>query len=71
MAEPAGEDVVEVEGGLQPGVNGGTDLRRAGGTALLELAVQGRHVGADDWAGEVLGHEVGRVGSPHDLEEGK
>ena len=69
-AEPVKEDIVEEEEGLQPGVNGGADPRYAGGATLLELAVQGRQVGADDRAGEVLGHEVGGGGSPNDLEEG-
>ena len=70
-ADTVEEDIAEEEDGLEPGVDGGADPRCAGGPTLLELAVQGRQVGADDRAGEVLGHEVGRVGSPNDLEEGK
>ena len=53
----------------EPGGNGGADPWSTSRPALLRLAVQGGQVGADDWAGEVLGHEVSRVGSPTDLEE--
>ena len=65
------EDVVEEEEGSEPGVNGGVDPRCAGRPTLLELAVQGGQVGVDNRAGEVLGHEVSRVGSPTDFEERK
>ena len=68
-AEPVEEDIVEEEGELQPGVNGGVDLRSTSRPTLLEFAVQGGKVGADNRAGEVLCHEVSRVGSPTDLEE--
>ena len=58
------EDPVEEEGGLEPGVDGGADSWCAGRPALLKLTVQGRQVGVDYRAGEVLGHEVGGIGSP-------
>ena len=69
VAGTVGEDPVEEEGGLEPGVDGGADSWRAGRPALLKLALQGRQVGVDYRAGEVLGHEVGGIGSPDDLVE--
>ena len=69
VAGVAEEDAVEEEDGLEPGVNGGVDLRSTSRPTLLEFAVQGGKVCADNRAGEVLGHEVSRVGSPTDLEE--
>ena len=69
VAGVAEEDAVEEGGGLEPGVNGGVDLRSTSRPTLLEFAVQGGKVGADNRAGEVLGQKISRVGSPTDLEE--
>ena len=69
VADVVEEDAVVGEDELEPGVNGGADLRGTSRPTLLEPAVQGGQVGADCRAGEVLGQQVGGIGSPTDLEE--
>ena len=69
VAGVAEEDAVEEEDGLEPGVNGGVDIRSTSRPTLLEFAVQGGQVGADYRAGEVLGQQVGGIGGPTDFEE--
>ena len=72
---PVGVDAVaegneeEEDSASEPGVDSGADPWGARRPTLLCLAVQGGEVGADHWAGEVLGQQVRGVGSPADLEQ--